>query len=388
MESFFKNKTINLLNLHAGLHRFSNNIFDTFGAIYLIRLGLSFPVVALAWAGSCTIRFFLRPLSVMFSKKIGLRKALVFGVVVNSGIFFVLSQINGLNFWLYFYMLYLALSDITYWLPYHSYYAAAGDTNLRGKQVGMQLGFTSVMRMIAPLVGGILIATTSFSSLYIVATIVMLTSAFPLFFTKNISPGKDINWREALRSIDKRGLVMQAGDGILYMHGFIWTIVLFYLVENYVTFGGLVAFEIFITTILFLFLGYYIDKNNGNGRNFSKIGLGLIGIVIIVRAFLVYTVPEIIFSDIIIALAMTLYFLSFEVGFYNLAKKSTNTLWFHFFGECGWDIGAAIALSASAGLYTLGVSLRYIILFSIFGLLIIYKVLMKFYPSKPTNESP
>jgi MFS family permease len=377
MESFFKNKTVNLLNLHAGLHRFSNNIFDTFGAIYLIHLGLSFPVVALAWAGSCIIRFFLRPLSVMFSKKIGLRKALIFGVVVNSGVFFVLSQINGLGAWLYFYMLYLALSDITYWLPYHSYYAVAGDTNLRGKQVGIQLGFIAVMRMIAPLVGGILIASMGFISLYGVATIVMLISALPLFFTKNIAPGKNMGWEEALRSIDKRGLVMQMGDGILYMHGFIWTIVLFYLVGNYVTFGGLVAFEIFVTTILFLFLGYFIGKNNGSGRNFSKIGLGLIGLVIVLRAFLVYTVPEIIFSDIIIALAMTFYSLSFGVGFYNLAKKSANTLWFHFFGECGWDMGAAIALSVGAGLYSLGMPLRFIIIFSIFGLMIIYKVLMK-----------
>lgn len=382
MKSFFKNKTINLLNLHAGLHRFSTNIFDTFGAIYLIHLGLSFPTVALVWAGSCAVRFFLRPLSVVLSEKIGLRKAVIFGVIINSGIFFVLSLISGLNIWLYFYIFYLALCDITYWLPYHSYYAAAGDDGLRGKQVGAQLSFTAVMRTIAPLMGGILIVSMGFSSLYIVATIVMLISVLPLFFMKNVSPGKRMDWQEALQSIDKRGLIMQLGDGILYAHGFIWTIVLFYLVGNYVVFGGLVAFEILATAILFLLLGYYLDRNNGHGRNFSKIGLGLIGAVVVMRALWVSSVPEIIFSDIVIALAMTFFSLSFGVGFYNLAKRSANTLWFNFFGESGWDIGAAAALSVAAGLYALGVPLRYIILFSLLGLFIIYRVLMKFYSKK------
>ena len=377
----FTNKNINLLTIHSGIWRFANNIFDVFSAIYLLGLGISFPVVALIMVGSLILRALMRPLSMMLSEKIGLRKALIFGVLVSSGLFLVLAKVHGQDFWLYFYMFYLSLHDITYWLPYHSYYAAAGDEEKRGEQVGPQLGVVTIFRTIAPLAGGLIITHFGFLPLYLSATVIMLFSAVPLFSAGDVTPGISMGWREALRSIDKRGMVMQIGDGLTYMHEFVWTIVLFYLVGNYVTFGGLVTFELLSTTILVLFLGYYIDK--GKGRRIAVIGLLLTGIAMLARGLWVHTIPQVILVDLVIAFAATFYSSSFSVGFYNMAKESKNTLWFHFFGELGWDIGAMISLAISALLFSLGVPLRFIILFSLPGLLVVYYVLNNFYHKKP-----
>jgi hypothetical protein len=161
------------------------------------------------------------------------------------------------------------------------------------------------------------------------------------------------------------------------MHTFVWTIVLFYLVSNYVTFGGLVALELVLTALLFILLGYLIDK--GDGKQIAIIGLLTIGLVIILRAFFVTTIPYIIAINAVIAFGMTFYTSSFEVGFYNLAKQSKNTLWFNFWGELGWDMGAAISLLVGAGLFVLGVPLRFTIVLSLSGIFIIYKVLNSFY---------
>lgn len=377
MKAFFKNKTVNLLNLHSGLHRFSNNIFDVFGAVYLLELGLSYPAVALAWVGSCIIRFLIRPISISVSQKIGLKKAMILGVMVNSGIFFALSQVTGLNGWLLFYMVYLALCDIFYWLPYHSYYAVAGDHEDRGKQVGVLFGLTTLLSMVAPLIGGILITQFSFSVLYVFATLVMLSATIPILFVPELSAGERMTFKDALKTVDKKGLLMQAGDGFLYMHTFVWTIALFYLLGNYVTFGLLVTVQLFISAIMFLVLGYYLDK--GKGRWIMGVGLCLLGFVILMRAFWVISIPQVIVIDVLFALAMTFYSSSFGVGLYTFAKRTPNTLWFHFFAECGWDIGATIALSASALLFVLGVPLKSVILFSLVGLLIVFSVLRRFY---------
>jgi MFS family permease len=376
----FANRTINFLTLHSGLHRFSINIFDVFSAVYLIGLGLPFPVVALASAGCCILRSILRPLSLVLIEKIGLRKTLIIGVLINSLLFLVLSKVNGINLWLYFYIFYMALCDISYWLPYHSYYASAGDQERRGKQVGMQHGFITLFTMLAPLIGGLMIVNFGFLALYISATFIMLLSAIPLFFTKDVSLGEPMSFKEALKMVDKRGFTLKIGEGILYMHTFVWTIVLFYLVGNYVTLGGLVTFQLVLTSALFIFLGYLIDK--GDGKQIMKIGLLTIGIVIMLRAFFVTTIPYIIATNAIIAFGMTFHSSSFEVGFYNLAKQSKNTLWFNFWGELGWDIGATVALLISAGLFVLGVPLRFTIVFSLIGLYIIYFVLKKFYSVK------
>lgn len=373
----FKNKNINLLNLHTGLHRFSNNIFDVFGAVYLLSIGISFPIVALAWAGSCFLRFTLRPFSMLLSEKIGLRRALIIGVIISSGLFLILAKVNGVNSWLYFYIFYLAICDITYWLPYHSYCAAAGDAQYRGRQMGAQLGFVTLLKTIAPFAGGIIVTQFGFWSLYLTASIVMILSAIPLFFAGDVTPGQPMPWREAIRSIDKHGFMILLGDGVLYMHAFVWTIVLFYLVGNYTTFGGLVAFESLVTMLLFWFLGYFIDK--GNGKRVTYISLISIGVVILIRAFLVKAIPGIIITNVLIAFGMTFYLSSFTVGFYNMAKRTQNTLWFHFFGEAGWDMGAMIALTASAILFSIGVPLQFIIIFALPGLFITYKVLKRFY---------
>jgi len=373
----FTNKTINYLTLHSGIQRFSGNIFDTFGAIYFLNLGISFPIVAMTWAGSCILRVFLRPLSLLISQKIGLKLALIFGVCVSSGLFLVISNVNGVNNWLYFYILYLALCDITYWLPYHSYYAVAGDEDCRGKQVGTKIGFITLLRMSAPLIGGLIIINFGFLSLYITAMIVMLLSVFPLFFAQDMKPGKKMHFKEALKAIDKRGMIIQAGAGILFIHTFVWTIILFYIAGNYITFGGLVTFELFITVALAILLGYLIDK--GSGKGIMSIGLFITGIVIISRVFFVATVPTIIAIDIILAFGTIFYTSSYEVGFYNLAKQSGNTLWFIFFGELGWDLGAGLSLVLIAVLFIIGVPLQFLMIFSLPGLFVVYFVLDKFY---------
>jgi len=373
----FTNKTINFLNLHSGIQRFSINIFDTFWAVYLLGIGISFPVVALVVTSNCILRTLLRPLSLFFSEKIGLKRALIFGVFIGSGIFLVLSKVSGVNNWLYFYIFYLALCDITYWLPYHSYYAVAGDLGKRGRQIGSKLGLVTIFRMAAPLVGGIIITHFGFLSLYVVAMLVMQLSIIPLLFTEDIKAGKLMNFNEALKTIGKRGMIIQFGEGISFVHNFIWTIVLFYSVGNYITFGGLVTFEMFCTTFLVIFLGSLIDK--GKGKRIFIIGLILIAATILLRSFLVTSVTNIMVTDILLAFGMTFYVISLEFGFYNLSKKSENTLWFNFFGELGWDTGAAISLLLCAGLFILGVPIRLMIILSLFGLSIVYCVLKNYY---------
>jgi len=373
----FTNKNINLLTLHSGIWRFADNILTVFSAIYLLSLGISFPVVALVIVCSIIFRLLTRPLSLLLSNKIGLKKALILGVLIGSGLFLVLGKVSGFNYWLLFYGLYTALYDITYWLPYHSYYAIAGDEEKRGKQVGTQLGTVAIFQILAPIAGGLIITHLGYWPLYLSATIITLVSSIPLFFIKNISLGIPLNFKEAFKNIDKRGMLMMMGDGILYIHKFIWTIVLFNLVGNYVVFGGLKTFELLITTVMAVVLGYLLDK--GKGKKIIVIGLLVSGIVIIARALWINTIPLIIISDVILALSYLFYLSSFYVGLYNMAKKSKNTLWFHFFGELGWDIGAIVALSTSALLFYLGVPLRFIMLFSLPGLFIVYYVLKRFY---------
>jgi len=376
----YQNRNITLLNLHSALQRFSNKTLDVFGAIYFLSLGISFPSVALAWIASFLIRFLLRPFSVWLSNRIGLRRALIFGTIFSSGLFLIFLLVDGVNIWLLVFALYLALYDILYWLPYNAYYAIAGDEKSRGKQVAFRSGLIDLVQIVVPILGAVLATAFGFWSLYVSAMICMLLSVIPIFFAKDESPGEKMNFRQAFTQVDKRGLIMQIGDGILVnAHSFLWTIVLFLLIGNLVGFGGLITFELLVTTVLSLVLGYFID--GGNGKWIARFGLAIVALVVITRSFWVTTLPQIFLVNFISAVGIAFYSMTYQVGIYNLAKRTPNTLWFHFFAEAGWDIGGALVFLIAAGLFVLGVELQHMILLALGGLLIVNYVLKSYYSS-------
>jgi len=376
--AFLKNKDINLLNIHTGLNRFSTTIVLMFGALYFLEQGLSYQTIFLVWIIIFLIRLFFRPISLKLSQKIGLKRAVIFGVFFYSGVFPILTQINGMNLWLYIFIVYWAFADIFYWLPYHSYYAAMGESENRGKHIGIREAFTMTLGAIAPLTGGLLIDNFGFWALYAMSMIIILMGSIPLFFLPCIDPGEKMTYKKALKELDKRGFWLLLGEGTLYYsHVFIWTIVLYTLVNNFTTFGWLLSFEIFLNAILFLFLGHYIDK--GKGEKITLIATILIAIVITGRALFAYSIPSILVFEVLFALSLCFYSSSLAAGFYNLSKKSHNTLWFHFFGEIGWDIGAITALLGSYFWVDFGFELRYFVFWGLLGLIIVNRVLNKYF---------
>jgi hypothetical protein len=231
---------------------------------------------------------------------------------------------------------------------------------------------------LSPITGGFFAHNYGFMVAYIAGATGMVLSSIPLIFTINKNSGKKMTYTSALKEIDKKSIFLLLGDGLTWnFHGFLWPVVLFSLVGNYVLFGGLLAFEIILSAILFLSIGNIIDR--GRGLTIMKIAFTLNIILLIGRSFYVTTIPEIIFFEVICALTVCFYSPILNTAWYNLAKKSHNTLWFHYFSEIGWDIGAFIALM-SAGLWSLmGMEIRYVMPFALIGMVIVWKTLRNYF---------
>lgn len=383
-----RNRNISLLNLHAALQRYSNKTLDVFGGVYFYTHGVPFSVIALVWSASFLLRFLLRPLSIWLSDRIGLKKALILGTLASSGLFLVFNQVDGMNAWLGVFALYLAFYDILYWLPYHAYYAISGEEEHRGKQVALGVGLISIVQIVVPLAGALLATKFGFNYLYISAMICMVLSVIPVLFAKNISPGIKMSFKTALKEIDKRGLVMSIGNGIVNNgHDFIWMIVVFILAGSLVDFGGLITIQLLITAIVSYLVGHYMDK--GKARWAARLGSLLLVAAIVSRSFWVTDASEIIFSSLVAALGGALLDMPYIVALYDFAHKSHNALWFHFFAEAGWDIGSFLVLVMAAALAALGVPLQHLMLLALPGLLIIDHVLKSrgAVKSSPNNTS-
>ncbi len=376
MKKFFRNRAVNLINIHAAIKRFAIGVAEIFTAIYLYQLGLPLYQVFLVWISLFLIRAMIRPVGLWLAQKRGLRKSVLFGAVFFMGYYLLLGQVSGLDWWLALFIFYAAWADVFYWLPFHAYYAALGDHEDRGKQLGVRESLIGIASTAGPLIGGILINTLGFYAAFYTASILTLISTIPVYFAPEVKFGKEISFKKAWK--ERAGFWLYVGDGWLYnAHIFTWNIILFILLGNAATLGGLLSLAAFLQILAFLLLGNGID--NGSGKKIYRIGIILMILTIFGRAFLVETVTEVIFFDLIYALATCFYTPAVSTALYNSAKKSKNVLWFHFFAETGWDVGSTIALTFAALVTFLQFDPHWVLVFALGSFVVLNGVLGRYY---------
>jgi len=328
----------------------------------------------MVWGTSFGLRFFLRPLSLWWTQRLGLKPSFILGVIVYAGIFPVLAQVHTIGLWFWILIFYLAISDIAYYLPFHSLYAALGDIDSRGSQIAVREIFALTFGIAAPIVGSFIVITFGYGSLYVVATIVMLIGVLPLLYIPDFTANTVMGFKEAFKFIDFRGFWLMLGDGIkVQAEAFVWVVTIFFLATSLSQFGWLIALKLLFVAILYLTLGKLVD-----GGHSKKIFLyGSIGLIftLIARAFFVTDVTGIVVAQFILAFVLVFYQEPFDTLLYNLAKRTKSTLWFHFFGEAGADFGAMIVFFSSAALVHYGVDIQYVLLVGILSIIVVKPIL-------------
>ena len=134
--AFFRDRTVNLLNLHYGIHAIALSGGGAFFAVYLLKSGLSVPEVLESLALILAGRFIIRPVVVPLAAKFGLRVLVIAGTCLTALQYPLLAEVHGLGPALLTLCLVAALGDTLYWSSYHAYYAALGNHEHRGSELG------------------------------------------------------------------------------------------------------------------------------------------------------------------------------------------------------------------------------------------------------------
>src|SRR5215472_13914445 len=143
--SFFGNKTVNLLNLHYGIHSLALSGGDAFFAVYLLKAGVPVPGVLLSIALILLGRFIIRPSVIGVSARWGLRQILVAGTLLSAMQYPVLAEVHGVEPVLIGLIALSAIGGTVYWSTYHAYFAALGDDAHRGQQIGVREAIAAVV---------------------------------------------------------------------------------------------------------------------------------------------------------------------------------------------------------------------------------------------------
>ncbi len=82
--AFFRNSTVNLLNLHYGIYAVALSGGGAFFAAYLLKAGVSVPGVFTAFALILMGRFIIRPFIVPIAVRVGIRNLVIAGTVLSA----------------------------------------------------------------------------------------------------------------------------------------------------------------------------------------------------------------------------------------------------------------------------------------------------------------
>ena len=377
--AFFRNRIVNLLNLHYGIFAVVMNGGGAFICVYLLHAGVPLPAVLLAMAGITLARFIIRPVVVRLAVRFGLQPMAVAGTLLMAGQYPIIAEVHGIGLALYAVILVAAIGDTVYWSCYHAYFAALGDAEHRGHQTSMREAIAAMVGIIAPLLIGWMLVTFGARAAFGASGVIMIAAAVPFLWTPQVkvvaeAPGA---WRAAWPGVR----LFMADGWIQSGFVFLWQIALFVsLGGNFLHYGGTLAFAALAGALAGLFLGRHIDAGHG-GRAviFAMVPFAL---VITLRAVSAGHPQLAVFAAAFSSVGSCLYMPVMMTAVYNQAQIAPCTLRFHVACEGGWDVGCTAGCVVTAALLWLGVPISEALLLPLLGIVASFVLLRSYFADK------
>lgn len=378
--AFFGNNTVNLLNLHYGIHSIALSGGGAFYVVYLLKAGVPLPAVLGALAAILFGRFSMRPLVVPLGARIGMRALVVVGTILSASQYPLVAEVHGVGTALLALILVSAFADSIYWSSYHAYFAALGDDEHRGQQIGVREAIAAIVGIVSPILGGGLLVAFGPRIAFGATALVVTLAVLPILFTPDVpvprcSPGA---YKAAIP-----GMMLFISDGWTCAgYYFVWQIALFLtLKENFLAYGGALAVAAVAGAAGGMLLGHHIDS--GNGGSAVILAFAALFFAIALRAAAIGYPALAVIANAIGSLVACLYIPTIMTAVYSQAKRSPCTLRFHVVTEGGWDIGGSAGCLLTAILAWLGVPLSIGILTSVAGGAMGFVLLRRYYANNP-----
>jgi hypothetical protein len=383
--AYFRNNTVNLLNLHYGIHSLALSGSGAFFAVFLLQSGVPAPAVLASFAWILLGRLAIRPSVLVLARRFGLKPLLIAGTIGTGLQYPLLAEVQGVGPTLFLLCAVSSVADTFYWTTYHAYFASLGDAEHRGHQLGAREAVAATVGIVGPLVTGWALTALGPRVAFDATAVVLLLAALPILYTPNVPVA-----RSAPRALAAAlpGVMLFAADGWLAVgYVFVWQIALFIsLGESFTAFGGAMALAALVGAASGLVLGRLIDA--GHGTRAAAIALAALIMAVTLRAVSFGNAPLAVLANAAGALVSCLYVPALGTAIYNQAKRSPCALRFHIAAEGGWDVGGAAGCLAAAALLWLGAPIGVAIMLSLVGGFASFILLRRYFAaSQPVVEA-
>lgn len=346
----FSKEIVQLYSSHT-IRRFTLALICIFEPIYLfIYFNHSFSKTLLFYAAISLIYGLFVPFGAKIMAKLGLKKAMLWSLPFIFLYYLVLWQIN-----LFFLLPFLAIIlrviyGLFYWPAYHTDVARFSKRKTRGEQMSVATVVYSIVSVIAPFLGGLIIFKFGFPVLFIIVLILLFVSAVPLLFFKEIREVYTDSYERAFKQIlskkaHRDSIAFGAFGFDAGVNMFIWPIFMFVLIINYELIGIITSGALFLSLLFALYIGELADVKR---KKLLRIGSAITAIAWFFKTF-VRTPLDAFLAHTAYRFAATSSEIPFRAIMYDKASEDGKVLdRYIVFREMAHNLGRAIMFIALA----------------------------------------
>ena len=379
--AFFGNDAVNRVNIHYVIRWLAQGSGGTLAFAFLLHAGVSIPMTFVWLAGMLAGRFALRPLILPMGQRWGLKPLVIAGVLLDAVQFPTYAAVHGLGWPLLLNGALGAVASTLYWPSYHAYFASIGDAEHRGHQVGAREAVSTVIGIVAPLIGAWLILTAGPAWMFGSVAVVEALSVLPLLAAPNVMPPRQAPgaWRAA-----REGVALFLLDGwqraCIYQ---VWQVALFVsLGASISAFGGAMAFAALVQAILTALFGRHIDR--GGGRRTAVLACVATMALSLIQAAAFGHLWLAVAANALGAIATALIIPAISTPLYNLSQASPCAFRYNIATEGAYDIGMGAGALTAAAVSALGGSLSFMLLTALPAIGGVFWMLWRYYGAHPS----
>ncbi len=288
---YFLKKEITEIYIANSIRSFAMSMISIFIPIYLLKKGYSLQEAISYYLLLSIIIIISVKKFVEFASRKGVKKSIAISMPLTALLFFLMQHIDeiiritGKTGTLIILGIIHVTASMFYFMGFHIDFAKTHEIKKAKKEVSTLNAASIILSMAGPVIGATIITISSFKTLFMTTTILLLIGIIPLFMSKEIhEPIKTESLRVIMMSKKEiKKNIPYLGEGFRNSAaGIIWPVMLYIIAINIKQIGILYTFTNLIVALITIYVGY----GNVNGKKALKAGTTIHSITLIIRGFL------------------------------------------------------------------------------------------------------
>ncbi len=281
--------------LNLTILAFAMSLVAIFIPVYLLIIGFSLVSVLYFAVIEWTVEGLLSPFIGSLASKIGFKYTIFWRsptLIILLGLITLLDPTYGLNILgssleipvLTGLGVLFGFSGAVYWTLINAEFVKYSEAIHEGEEIGYLYTLMHIVAIIAPFVGGLILTSLGFGSLFLIVSFLIIFSLSPLFMLKEYKGSIKFKLSDTKLFMNKYLALFFALDGILiFTENYLWPVYIFTTLRDVLSVGLAGSFSGIGIAIITIFIGKLTDRINK--KSVIKAGAIFYALIWVARIF-------------------------------------------------------------------------------------------------------